>query len=181
MKDRGSRIKIKRTVLTTEGFPVLYPVAVTWMRQRDHKHLRERGIAADLRACSPGSSSRPHLPGHGRSRDEGERRRLRRLPTELDTETPPPQITYVYAADEKTLLATFYDENRHDIERGRTADHAGCHPRGQEFYKHKGVDLQGIVRAFVANQRGTSTQGASTRPCSTCGSRSRTRRRARRR
>ena len=32
----------------------------------------------------------------------------------------------------------------------------------QRFFKHKGVDLQGIVRAFVANQQGTSTQGAST-------------------
>jgi membrane peptidoglycan carboxypeptidase len=87
------------------------------------------------------------------------------LPTELDTATPPPQITYVYASDNKTLLATFYDENRHDIpltDVPQIMHDAILAAEDQEFYKHKGVDLQGIVRAFVANQQGASTQGAST-------------------
>ena len=32
----------------------------------------------------------------------------------------------------------------------------------ERFYHHNGVDLQGIVRAFVANQQTNSRQGAST-------------------
>ena len=36
------------------------------------------------------------------------------LPSALEAPTPP-QISYVYASDNKTLVSTFYDENRHDI------------------------------------------------------------------
>ena len=78
------------------------------------------------------------------------------LPTELDTATPPPQITYVYASDDKTLLATFYDENRHDIPLAdvpQVMQDAILAAEDQQFYDHNGVDLQGIVRAFVANQQ----------------------------
>ena len=86
------------------------------------------------------------------------------LPSELNV-LPSPQITYVYASDNKTLLATIYDENRHDI---NFADiplvmrNAIIAAEDERFYVHNGVDLQGILRAFVANQQSDSTQGAST-------------------
>src|SRR5690606_21637394 len=87
------------------------------------------------------------------------------LPTELDTETPTPQITYVYASYAKQLLTTLYDENRHDIALDKipqVMQDAIVAAEDQRFYDHKGVDLQGIVRAFVHNQQASSTQGAST-------------------
>ncbi|HEX6870807.1 MAG TPA: transglycosylase domain-containing protein, partial [Micromonosporaceae bacterium] len=86
------------------------------------------------------------------------------LPSELDVPTPP-QITYIYAKDNKTLLATFYDENRHDIPLAQIPPvmrNAIIAAEDQRFYEHNGVDLQGIIRAFVANQQSSSTQGAST-------------------
>jgi membrane peptidoglycan carboxypeptidase len=86
------------------------------------------------------------------------------LPNSLPT-TQPPQISYVYAADGKTLLATFYDENRHDIpfdQMPLIMRDAIIAAEDQRFYQHHGVDLQGILRAFLSNQGGGDTQGAST-------------------
>ncbi|MDT5023780.1 MAG: hypothetical protein QOE61_206 [Micromonosporaceae bacterium] len=86
------------------------------------------------------------------------------LPASLSAPAPP-QITYVYASDAKTLLSTFYDENRHDIplsEMPLVMQHAIIAAEDQRFYQHNGVDMQGIVRALVANQQGGDKQGAST-------------------
>ncbi len=86
------------------------------------------------------------------------------LPTELNVPTPP-QITYVYANDGKSLLAMFYDENRHDIPLSQVPKvmrDAIIAAEDQRFYEHNGVDMQGIIRAFVANQQTESSQGAST-------------------
>jgi membrane peptidoglycan carboxypeptidase len=86
------------------------------------------------------------------------------LPTELNVPTPP-QITSVYANDDKTLIAKFYDENRHQIPLSQVPKvmrDAIIGAEDERFYDHNGVDLQGIVRAFVANQQTDSTQGAST-------------------
>jgi membrane peptidoglycan carboxypeptidase len=77
----------------------------------------------------------------------------------------PPEITYVYASDNKTLIAMFYDENRHDIplsEMPQVMRDAIIAAEDQRFYDHNGVDLKGIIRAFIANQGGGNTQGAST-------------------
>ena len=87
-----------------------------------------------------------------------------KLPTELNVR-PSPQNTYVYAKDNKTLLAIFYDENRHDIplsEIPKVMQNAILAAEDERFYRHRGVDFQGIVRAFIANQQGGTTQGAST-------------------
>jgi membrane peptidoglycan carboxypeptidase len=88
------------------------------------------------------------------------------LPTDIDV-LPSPQISYVYAADGKTLLAMMYDENRHDVHIDEVAEvmqHAMVAAEDNRFYEHRGVDVKGVARAFVANQNagGQTEQGAST-------------------
>jgi membrane peptidoglycan carboxypeptidase len=79
---------------------------------------------------------------------------------------PSPQTSYVYAADGKTLLTTFYEEDRKYIpisQVSRLIQRAILAAEDARFYEHHGVDLKGTVRAFVANQQaGGVSQGAST-------------------
>ncbi|MDI1462936.1 transglycosylase domain-containing protein [Catellatospora sp. KI3] len=90
---------------------------------------------------------------------------LGRLPDDLIVKRSP-QISYLYAADGKTLLASMYDENRRDVplsEIPLVVRQAILAAEDQAFYKHDGVDLKGIARAFIANkQAGDVQQGAST-------------------
>src|SRR5690348_3456737 len=87
------------------------------------------------------------------------------LPTDFDV-LPSPQISYVYASDRKTLLTVMYDENRRDVPITQIApvmQQAIVAAEDTRFYQHHGVDVKGVARAFVANQRGGDTeQGAST-------------------
>jgi membrane peptidoglycan carboxypeptidase len=87
------------------------------------------------------------------------------LPTELTVQQSP-QITYVYASDHKTLITTFYDENRRDVPLAEVAPvmkQAMVAAEDTRFYEHHGVDVKGVARAFVANQQsGETAQGAST-------------------
>jgi membrane peptidoglycan carboxypeptidase len=87
------------------------------------------------------------------------------LPTELVLQQSP-QISYVYASDGKTLISTFYDENRRDVPIGQVAtvmQQAMVAAEDMRFYEHHGVDVKGVARAFVANQQsGETAQGAST-------------------
>ncbi|WBB74032.1 transglycosylase domain-containing protein [Micromonospora sp. WMMD1128] len=87
------------------------------------------------------------------------------LPKEL-TVARAPQITYLLASDRKTPLATMYDENRKDVKLKDVSpimQKALIAAEDHEFYKHNGVDLNGVARAFVNNQSsGSSQQGAST-------------------
>ncbi|SCG58862.1 penicillin-binding protein [Micromonospora coxensis] len=87
------------------------------------------------------------------------------LPKEL-TVARAPQISYLLASDGKTPLATMYDENRRDVKLEDIAPvmrDAIIAAEDHDFYKHNGVDLNGVARAFVNNQSGTnSQQGAST-------------------
>jgi len=76
-----------------------------------------------------------------------------------------PQITRVYASDGKTLISTFYDENRRDVplaDVGATMQHAMVAAEDIRFYEHNGVDVKGVLRAFVNNAAGASQQGGST-------------------
>ena len=69
-------------------------------------------------------------------------------PTELDRPRRPPQISYVYASDGKTLLATFYDENRRDVPLAEIApvmQQAIIAAEDQRFYQHNGVDVKGVA------------------------------------
>ncbi|MGN9910679.1 penicillin-binding protein [Phytohabitans sp. LJ34] len=88
-----------------------------------------------------------------------------RLPSELTVKRSP-QMTYVYASDNKTLIATMYDENRRDVPLKDVApimQEAIIAAEDHTFRTHNGVDAKGIARAFVANNSaGATTQGAST-------------------
>ncbi len=79
---------------------------------------------------------------------------------------PSPQTSYIYAADGKTLLTTFYEEDRRYIPISQMSpliQQAVVAAEDSRFYEHHGVDLKGAVRAFVANQQaGAVSQGAST-------------------
>ncbi|MFG2037771.1 penicillin-binding protein [Dactylosporangium sp. NPDC048998] len=88
------------------------------------------------------------------------------LPTDIDV-LPSPQISYIYASDGKTLLAMMYDENRRDVkidDVARVMQEAIVAAEDNRFYVHRGVDVKGVARAFVANQNagGQTEQGAST-------------------
>jgi membrane peptidoglycan carboxypeptidase len=87
------------------------------------------------------------------------------LPDELLVKQSP-QISYLYASDDKTLLATMYDENRRDLpltEIPPVMQSAILAAEDQKFMSHNGVDAMGFVRAFVANKSaGGVEQGAST-------------------
>jgi membrane peptidoglycan carboxypeptidase len=91
--------------------------------------------------------------------------RFDELPAEL-TVLDGPQISYIYASDGTTLLATMYDENRRNIgldDVPQVMIDALLSAEDKNFYEHIGVDARGIARAFIANTgAGDITQGAST-------------------
>ncbi|GAA5188312.1 transglycosylase domain-containing protein [Rugosimonospora acidiphila] len=87
------------------------------------------------------------------------------LPTQLTVQQSP-QISYVYASDGKTLISTFYDEDRRDVPLAQVAkvmQEAMVAAEDTRFYQHHGVDIKGVARALVADQQaGQTEQGAST-------------------
>lgn len=87
------------------------------------------------------------------------------LPSEI--EIPPlPEASTVFASDGRTVLASFFEENRRPVKLADVAPvmrEAVVAAEDNRFYEHNGVDARGIVRAFVRNQTsGEVTQGAST-------------------
>jgi len=87
------------------------------------------------------------------------------LPDELTVKRTP-QISYIYASDNKTIVATMFDENRRDLplsEIPKIMQQAMIASEDQKFYQHNGVDVKGFARAFIANKTsGEVEQGAST-------------------
>ncbi len=81
-------------------------------------------------------------------------------------EVPAAQTSYVYAADGKTLLTTFYEEHRIYTPLSEISPYvqeAVVAAEDSRFFEHHGVDPRGILRALVANRRsGEVAQGAST-------------------
>jgi len=79
---------------------------------------------------------------------------------------PVAQVTRIYASDGKTLITTFYDEDRHDValpQISAVMQKAIVAAEDTRYYQHGGVDVKGLARAFVTDtQSGTATQGAST-------------------
>jgi membrane peptidoglycan carboxypeptidase len=86
------------------------------------------------------------------------------LPTELRQATAP-QITRIFASDNKTQISVFYDEFRSDVplkDISKNMQNAIIAAEDHDFYQHNGVDLKGVARAIVSNKSGKSQQGAST-------------------
>ncbi|MGK5679652.1 transglycosylase domain-containing protein [Actinoplanes sp. URMC 104] len=87
------------------------------------------------------------------------------LPSELK-DFSSPQITRIYASDNKTQISQFYDEFRSDVplkDMSKYMRDAMVAAEDREFYNHNGVDLKGVARAFVNNSgKSDSKQGAST-------------------
>lgn len=80
--------------------------------------------------------------------------------------SPLSQVSKIYAADGKTLITQFYEEYRIPVSIeaiSANMQHAIIAAEDTRFFEHNGVDMRGIARAFVANQRaGGVSQGAST-------------------
>jgi membrane peptidoglycan carboxypeptidase len=137
------------------------------MRKRDHNPFTN---AASLIVCGVlagvvvAAAAFPAVAMSGLAAKAGAEA-FDQLPSEL-TVRRSPQITSLYASDGKTLITTLYDENRREIalaEIGSTMQKAIIAAEDQRFYQHNGVDVQGVARAFVANQsKGAVNQGAST-------------------
>ena len=79
----------------------------------------------------------------------------------------PPTISYIYAGDSaSTLLAELSREHRLVVPLEKVPQrviNAFLAAEDSNFYRHQGVDLMGLVRAFRANmEAGHTVQGAST-------------------
>jgi membrane peptidoglycan carboxypeptidase len=87
------------------------------------------------------------------------------LPRSLQT-PPNQQSSYVYANDGKTLITTFYDQNRRNVSLPEIApvmQQAIVAAEDNRFYQHSGVDFRGMARALVSDVRtGHAGQGGST-------------------
>ncbi|NQU43675.1 PBP1A family penicillin-binding protein [bacterium] len=78
----------------------------------------------------------------------------------------PPQVTRVYDRTGREVVARFFDENREVVAQAQMPlrlKQAFLSVEDERFYQHFGVDVQGVIRAMVANiQSGSITQGGST-------------------
>ena len=77
----------------------------------------------------------------------------------------PAQRSTLYARDGRTLITSFYVEDRVDVPVDEVAPvmrQAIVAAEDVRFYQHHGVDVRGVVRAFTANRRDGTRQGAST-------------------
>ncbi|MEV0430827.1 transglycosylase domain-containing protein [Micromonospora sp. NPDC050495] len=77
----------------------------------------------------------------------------------------PAQRSNLYASDGRTLITSFYVEDRVDVPVDEVAPvmrQAIVAAEDVRFYQHHGVDVRGVVRAFTANRREGTRQGAST-------------------
>ncbi|MFJ6151805.1 penicillin-binding protein [Micromonospora profundi] len=137
------------------------------MRKRDHNVLTN---AASLLVCGllagvvVAAAAFPAVAMSGLAAKAGAET-FGALPTEL-TVARAPQISYLLASDGKTPLATMYDENRRDVKLADISPYmqkAIIAAEDHDFYKHNGVDINGVARAFVNNQNESAgRQGAST-------------------
>jgi membrane peptidoglycan carboxypeptidase len=86
------------------------------------------------------------------------------LPSSLSEQTAP-QVTRIFASDNKTQLAVMYDEFRSDVplkDISINMQNAIVAAEDHQFFHHNGVDLKGVARALVNNRQGGAKQGAST-------------------
>lgn len=88
------------------------------------------------------------------------------LPDFLEIGTQPQQNRIIaYSGDREIQIATVYSQNRQEIAWDDVSDNlknAVLAAEDRRFYEHGGIDVQGIIRAVVADITTGSTQGAST-------------------
>jgi membrane peptidoglycan carboxypeptidase len=75
------------------------------------------------------------------------------------------QTSIAYYSDGKTELGRFSAQNRISVDLSKVPVHvqqAVLAAEDRSFYENNGVSPTGIARAFIANMRGTNTQGGST-------------------
>ena len=80
-------------------------------------------------------------------------------------EQQPPERSTLLARDGKTVIATFFTQNRAPAPLKavpRSLVQALIATEDRRFYDHHGVDVRGILRAAVNDASGGSTQGGST-------------------
>jgi membrane peptidoglycan carboxypeptidase len=87
------------------------------------------------------------------------------MPSDLKI-VPPPQTTSIYARDGKTLITTFYDQNRKNVTLSQVAPvmrQAMVAAEDTRFYQHGAIDIKSVLRALVSDgSSGQIEQGAST-------------------
>ncbi len=86
------------------------------------------------------------------------------LPSDLPLDEQLPQRSIMLAADGRTVVATFYGENRVPVRLVQVPSvmvDAVLSVEDDRFYEHGPVDLRGTVRALANNYRGGNRQGGS--------------------
>jgi membrane peptidoglycan carboxypeptidase len=137
-----------------------------WIRRRDRHPLTNVSsllICGVLAGVVVAAASFPAVAMSGLAAKAGSER-FGDLPGELKVQTSP-QVSRIFASDGKTQLAVFYDEFRSDVpltEISENVQNAIIAAEDHKFYQHNGVDLEGVARAFVNNNKGGDRQGAST-------------------
>jgi membrane peptidoglycan carboxypeptidase len=140
---------------------------VSWIRPRDHTIFTNLGsllVCGVLAGVVVAAVLFPGIALSGLAMRQSFNE-FDQLPTELTIQEGP-QISYIYANDGETRLATMYSEFRrnvplHDIP--QVMIDAIIAAEDQQFYEHNGVDVRGIARAFIANTAADEVnQGAST-------------------
>jgi membrane peptidoglycan carboxypeptidase len=138
----------------------------SWLRRRDHNIFVNAFV---LLVCGLvtgvvlAAAAFPFAAMSGLTLRAGEEA-FAALPSELAA-FKSPQITRVYASDNKTQITQFHDEFRSDVplrSMSKFMRDAMVAAEDREFYTHAGVDLKGVARALVNNKQGGQKQGAST-------------------
>ena len=138
----------------------------SWFRRRDHNILTNATsllICGALAGVVVAAAAFPAAAMSGLTVEAGGKA-FASLPSQLKAFSSP-QITRVFASDNKTQIAVMYDEFRSDVPLSQISinmQNAIVAAEDRNFYHHSGVDIKGTVRAFVNDQSGGDRQGAST-------------------
>ena len=142
------------------------PRVSSWFRPRDHNVFTNATsllICGVLAGVVVAAAAFPAAAMSGLTVEAGGKA-FASLPSQLKAFSSP-QITRVFASDNKTQIAVMYDEFRSDVPLSQISvnmQNAIIAAEDRNFYHHSGVDIKGTVRAFVNDQSGGDKQGAST-------------------
>ncbi len=146
---------------------ILHHVTSSWVRRRDHNIFANATsllICGLLAGLVVAAAAFPAVAMSGLAAKAGSKT-FADLPGELRNFTSP-QITRIYASDNKTVIAQFYDEFRSDVPLKDMSPYMGnaiIAAEDRSFRDNNGVDLKAVVRAFANNVSGSnSQQGGST-------------------